>query len=157
MSSIRLPTSDRLSALCAGVVTVTGILSVDVGWGAILVLAVLAGIGTLGIVVAPRLVPTARLPGSKGSLLVLLGVVALLAWVPPLIAWLDFLATHLLSFATLLFLLGFVCAAALAWSGYTTFQAEGGVLRLGPTRQRPPLESTGISAPVTRRDVDAEP
>jgi hypothetical protein len=155
MNPLRLSTSDRLSALCAAVVTVTGFLSVAAGWGAILALAVLAGIGTLGVVVAPHLVPTPRLPGSNGSLLVLLGVVALLAWVPPLIAWLDFLAAHLLDFATLLFLLGFVCAAGMAWSGYTTFRAEGGILRLGPAPQRPPLDSAEMSGSVVP-DVDAE-
>jgi hypothetical protein len=122
---------DRLGVLAAGLVVVTGLISTATGWGAILVLAVLAGVGTLGVILAPRFAPSVRLPGSRGSLLVLLGVVAILSWIPPLIAWLSWIVEHLLSVDTIQFLVGLVGATVLALTGYIAFEAEGGRFQLG--------------------------
>ena len=143
MDLSRLSASDRLVLLTAAVVTGTGVISVATDWGSILVLAALAGIGAIGVIVAPHLAPAARLPGSKGSLLVILGAVALLSWIPPLVVWLAWIVEHLAAFDTIQFLAGFVSSAILAWTGWLAFSAEGGTLQLGARpRSTPPTETS---------------
>jgi hypothetical protein len=141
MDRTRAAANERASALAGAAVALTGFLSVVDGWGAILVLAVLAGLGAVGVVLAPRFAPSARLPGSPGSLLVLLGVVAVLAWIPPLIAWLDWIVANLVTRGTIQFLVGFVFAVILGRAGWTALQAEGGTLRLGAQPVAPAASS----------------
>jgi hypothetical protein len=157
MDLSRLSASDRLVGLTAAVVTVTAVISAANGWGSILVLAALAGIGAIGVIVAPHLAPTARLPGSKGSLLVILGAVALLSWVPPLIVWLTWIVEQLAAFNTIQFLVGFVSSAILAWTGWVAFSAEGGMLQLGaPPRSTTPTEtSPEPAAPATKSEPES--
>jgi hypothetical protein len=127
----KLSANDRHASVAAVVVVFSGLVSVLDDWGAILVLAVLAAVGALGVVFAPRLAPAARLPGSKGSLLVIAGVVAVLSWIVSTVTWLDWIFGHLLDIYTLVFLFGLAGAALMAWTGWVALSAEGGKLRLG--------------------------
>ena len=139
--------------------TVTGVISVANGWGSILVLAVLAGIGAIGVIVAPHLAPRARLPGSKGSLLVILGAVALLSWIPSLVVWLTWIVdAPPATFDTIQFLVGFVRGddPRVGQVG-SRFSAEGGTLQLGtPPPSTPPTETSAEpSAPPTRSEPES--
>ena len=157
MDLSRLSANDRILALAATVVTVTGVISVVNGWGAILVLAVLAGLGALGVIVAPHLAPSARLPGAKGSLLVILGAVAVLSWIPVVIVWLTWIVEYFATVDTLQFLSGFVAAMVMAWAGWVAFTAEGRTLRLGaPAPAVPPTETSAEpSAPSTKSEPES--
>jgi hypothetical protein len=160
MDLAKLRPNDRLGLSAGAVVAITGLVSVMNGWGAILVLAVLAGIGAVGVIVAPQLAPAARLPGSEGSLLALLGAVAVMAWIPPLIVWLDWIAGHLASLDTIQFLVGFIFALVLGRTGWVALQAEGGRMRLGP-QTTPPADDVagprpGPTAPDPRGDAGAD-
>jgi hypothetical protein len=96
-------------------------------------LSVLAGIGVLIVVFMPMMSPTTTMPGSKGSLLVTLGVIAgaaavlgLLTVIADLGDWFDYSAVR-----TIFFLIGVVGSLVLAWVGWQEFQAEGGKFTMG--------------------------
>jgi hypothetical protein len=159
----RLSANDRLAALSAVVVLVTGLVSVLDDWGAILVLAILAAVGALGVILAPQLAPTARLPGSKGSLLLIAGVVAALSWIVAAVAWLDWIVSRVVDIYTIQFLVGLAATALLAWTGWVALSAEGGTLQLGlPTPagaggagMDPP--ASGPSSPTPTSSAPVEP
>ena len=95
--------------------------------------ALLAGIGMLLVIFLPQLSPGTQLPGSKGSLMFLLGLIggiaailALLGVVSQLGAYLEFWPLQ-----TLFLLIAAAGGLIMAWTGWLAFQADGGKFQLG--------------------------
>lgn len=95
--------------------------------------ALIAGFGMLAVLFLPQLAPGTRLPGRKGSLMFLLGliagaaaVLALLGVVTQLGAYLEFRPLQ-----TLFLLIASAGGLVMAWTGWQAFQADGGKFQLG--------------------------
>jgi hypothetical protein len=113
--------------------------------------ALLAGFGMLAVLFLPQLAPGTPLPGSKGSLMFLLGliggaaaVLALLGVVTQLGAYLEFWPIQ-----TLFLLIASAGGLIMAWTGWQAFQADGGKFKLGTPGGAAP-RATGT--PVARTD-----
>jgi hypothetical protein len=103
-----------------------------VGW-----LTLLLAIAMLAIVFLPQLSPQTTLPGSKGSLMVIVGGIAAVSAALALIGslgWLGFIATNFLF--VLGWLVGIAGGLLMGWAGWQEFQAEGGKLQLGAPDSR---------------------
>jgi hypothetical protein len=127
----KLSSSDKTAAVAALVVVVTAVISVALQWGYLMVVSLLAGLGVLAIVFQPQVRPAMALPGSRGSLLLGLGVIAAAATILAGLPWFGYITRNLISFDVLQFLVGLVAAVVLAWTGWQAFQAEGGKFRIG--------------------------
>lgn len=130
------------------------------GISSIIWIAVLAGIAMLVVLFLPQLSPQTSLPGSRGSVLVLVGgigaVAAALAFLAILVDigfWLEFSAVR-----TIFFLIGVAGALLVGWIAWQEFQAEGGKFKLGASSsatvppatpsEAPPVSSqSGVSEP----------
>ncbi|HEX6129246.1 MAG TPA: hypothetical protein VF071_09520 [Candidatus Limnocylindria bacterium] len=134
----KLSSSEKMAVYAAVVVVVTGLISVVNDWGTLMLVAVLAGVAALVVVFAPQIMPGTRMPGSNGSLLVVLGGLAVLIWVVVLIDNLEWVAEHIANLDTLQFTIGLIAAAVLTWTGWQTLQAEGGRMRFGTAGESSP-------------------
>lgn len=90
---------------------------------------VLTGLAMLVIIFLPQFSPTTKLPGSKGSLMVLVGGLAALGALLALLAWLPYLGLFGGVFIGLL--LGLAGQLLMGWAAWQEFQAEGGKFVLG--------------------------
>jgi hypothetical protein len=121
--------------------------------------ALLAGIGMLIVIFLPQFSPGTSLPGSKGSLMFLIGLIggiaailALLGVVSQLGAYLEFWPLQ-----TLFLLIAAAGGLVMAWTGWQAFQADGGKFQLGtPTGASPrtvaappPADTTVSSSPMS--------
>ncbi len=119
--------------------------------------ALLAGIGMLVVIFLPQLSPGTQLPGSKGSLMFLIGLIggvaailALLGVVSELGAYLEFWPLQ-----TLFLLIAAAGGLIMAWTGWQAFQADGGKFQLGtPTGAAP---RTAAAPPPADRPVSSAP
>jgi predicted lipid-binding transport protein (Tim44 family) len=81
-----------------------------------------------------------KLPGSKGSLMVVLGGIAGVIMALALLTTLGFIFVAF-GFADILFLAAILAGLTMAWTGWTAFQAEGGKFQIGT--------SPAVAAPQT--------
>lgn len=110
-----------------------------VGW-----LTLLLAIGMLAVVFLPQLSPQTTLPGSKGSLMVVIGGIAAVSAALALLGslgWLGFFGTNLVF--VLGWLLGIAGGLLMGWAGWQEFQAEGGKFQLGATSTTAPAATAG--------------
>lgn len=131
MDFSKLSSNDKTAVASSAVVVVTGLISIVNGWGGILVVALLGAVAMLAIAFMSQSSPSARLPGSKGSLMLVAGGAAAVAWVIAALTWIEWIFGHLGDFDTLQFVIGLLASLVAGWSGWRAFQAEGGKLRLG--------------------------
>jgi hypothetical protein len=122
----------------------------SVGW-----LTLILAVGMLAIVFLPQWSPQASLPGSKGSLMLVVGGIAAVSAVLALLGSIGYLG---LFGADFLFIIGWLIGIAggllMGWAGWRAFQAEGGKLQLGnPSPSEPPAPGPG--EPEADRDPDA--
>lgn len=100
---------------------------VGAGW-----LTLILALAMLAIVFMPQLSPQTTLPGSKGSLMVIVGGIAAVSAALALLSSIGLLAFF---GSDILFvvgwLLGIVGGLLMGWGGWQEFQAEGGKLQLG--------------------------
>jgi hypothetical protein len=127
----KLSSNEKMAVYASAVVVVTGIVSLVNDWGGLIILPLVAALGMLLVLFAPSIMPNNRLPGSKGSLMVILGGVAALFWVIAALTWLDWIFGHLGTFDTLQFLVGLIASLVMGWTGWQAFQAEGGKFDVG--------------------------
>ncbi|HEX5578834.1 MAG TPA: hypothetical protein VFY43_04125 [Candidatus Limnocylindria bacterium] len=128
-----LSSSDRTIAISAGLVVIFALYALINAWGGLMVVPLLAALAALVILFLPAIAPNTKAPGSKGSLLMVSGVLAALFWLLAALTWLGWIFDHLGALDTWLFLIGF---AVSLWFGYTcwsAFQAEGGKFQFGNT------------------------
>jgi hypothetical protein len=90
---------------------------------------VLTGVAMLVIIFLPQFSPTTQLPGSKGSLMLIVGGVAGIGALLALLAWLPYLGLFGGVFIGLL--LGIGGGLLMGWASWMEFQSEGGKFVLG--------------------------
>jgi hypothetical protein len=137
MDFSKLSSNDKTAVVASAVVVVTGLISIVNGWGGILVVALVGAVAMLAIAFMSSS-PGARLPGSKGSLMLVAGGAEAVAWVIAALTWLGWIFGHLGDVDTLQFVLGLAASLLAGWTGWRAFQSEGGKLRLGSSQ-----DSTG--------------
>jgi hypothetical protein len=147
MDLSKLGQNEKLALSGAIVVLISGTLS---SWGGLLWLTILAAAGVAVVVYLPRLLPTTSLPGSRGSLLAALGILALASGVIELLRWLGWTFDTLGRFSTLLFLASLASSAVMAWAGWSELQAEGGKWVFGT-----PSAGPGTVTATPAADADA--
>jgi hypothetical protein len=110
----------------------------------------LLALAMLAIVFLPQWSPQTTLPGSKGSLMVIVGGIAALSAAFALIGSIGYLSAF---GSNVVFVIGWLIGIAggllMGWAGWQEFQAEGGKLQIGtPAGATPPPTppaSTGSS------------
>lgn len=106
-----------------------------IGW-----LTLLAGLAMLVIIFLPQSSPTTNLPGSKGSLMVLVGGIGAVAGVLALLVVLTDLGDYLSFYPlnTIFLLIGAAGGLLMGWAGWQAFQAEGGKFQVGTSSSAAP-------------------
>jgi len=146
MDFSKLSSNDKLAALGAVAAIVGAFLSFGGGgsWG------VLTGIAMLVIVFLPQFSPNTKLPGSHGSLMMIVGGVSALGAVFGILALLTVMGAFAFWGATYFIgaLVGTAGQALMAWAAWQTFQAEGGKFNMSmpsapssPPPPAPPAQS----------------
>jgi threonine/homoserine/homoserine lactone efflux protein len=127
--------SNEKLAVYGAIAAIVGILIASflagIGW-----ITLLAGIAMLVVVFLPQLSAGTALPGSKGSLMFLVGLIGGVAAVLSLLfmvtggfgAYFSFYALQ-----ALFLLIGVAGGLVMAWAGWQEFQAEGGKFNVGTT------------------------
>ena len=116
-------------------------------------LAILAAVGMLFVVLQPQIAAGMNLPGSKGSLMLILGGIAGIVMVLALLTTLGFIFVSF-GLPDILYLVAIAAAVVMAWTGWQAFQAEGGKLQIGtsgggasPAAAPTPPEPSSAPAP----------
>lgn len=122
-------------------------------------LTLLLAIAMVAIVVLPQTSPQTKLPGSKGSLMLVVGGIAGVSSVLSLFTFLNALGIlgsrgGLWSIGILV---GIIGGGVMAWSGWQEFQAEGGKLQLGTQPGTPPVAEPPKGESAEPRRDDAPP
>lgn len=142
----KLSSNEKL-AVYGAIASVVGpvLASIGFGFGAGSLTLILA-LAMLAIVFLPQWSPQTQLPGSKGSLMLLVGGIAALSAALALLSSLGWLG---LFGSNVVFVLGWLIGIAggllMGWAGWQEFQAEGGKFQLG------------TSAPGSTRTDTSEP
>ena len=128
--------------------------------------ALLAGIGMLLVIFLPQLSPGTPLPGSKGSLMFLIGLIGGVAAILALLGVVSQLGSYLefWPLQTLFLLIAAAGGLIMAWTGWQAFQADGGKFQLGtstgaaPRTAAPPprVDQPVSSAPASTSTGSAE-
>ena len=151
----KLNSNEKMAALGAVLAIVGSLVSFGAGpYG------VLTGLAMLLIIFLPQFSPTTNLPGSKGSLMVVVGGAAGIGAVLTLLAWLPYIG--IMGGYFIGGLLGIVGGLLMGWGGWQEFQAEGGKFQLGaaPSTAPPPASTDTPAAatpPEPPRDVYEAP
>jgi hypothetical protein len=128
-----------------------------IGW-----LTLLAGLAMLVIIFLPQSSPTTNLPGSKGSLMVLVGGIGAAAGVLALLTILTDLggALSFWPLNTIFLLIGVAGGLLMGWAGWQAFQAEGGKFQVGtssaatpPAAGAPPSSAPPTGTPESTGEV----
>ena len=123
----KLAAYGAIAAIVGAVLAAAGTFGFGVGW-----LGLLLALAMLAVVFLPQLSPQTNLPGSKGSLMLVVGGIAAVFAVLGLLSGFGLLG--LLSFSPLFvigWLLNVVGGLLMGWAGWQEFQAEGGKFQLG--------------------------
>jgi len=112
----------------------------------------LAGIAMLVVVFLPQISSGTQLPGKKGSIMFLVGLIGGIAAALALLTTVTQLGAYLETWAvqTLFLLIGVAGGLVMAWAGWQQFQAEGGSFQLG-------TGGTPSSSAAATRPVDSTP
>ncbi|MGI8658038.1 MAG: hypothetical protein ACR2K4_04610 [Candidatus Limnocylindria bacterium] len=158
MEFSKLSKNDKLAVYGSAAVIIGGL--VGIGAAGLGILAILAAVGMLAVVFLPQMSPGTNLPGSKGSLMLLLGGIAAAVLVLGLLSILSALGI-LLQFGglnTLFYLIAVAGGVLMAWAGWQEFQAEGGKFQVGTssTSAPPPAESHPAAPAADPTPVEPE-
>jgi len=131
MDLSKLSQNEKLALYGAAAVIVGAL----VGYGAsgLGVIALLAAIAMVAIIFLPQMSPGTKLPGSKGSLMLIAGAAAAVVLLLGLLNLLTVLGALLRfsAIATLFYLIAVIGGVVMAWAGWQEFQREGGKWVLG--------------------------
>jgi hypothetical protein len=132
MDFSKLSGNDKL-AVYGSVAAVIGpiLSSVAFGFGAG-GLTLLLALAMLFIVFQPQIAPQVNLPGSKGSLMVIVGGIAALSAAWALLAslgWFGLFGANIVW--ALGWLIGIAGGLLMGWAGWQAYQAEGGKMQIG--------------------------
>jgi hypothetical protein len=127
MNVSTLSANDRLAAIAAAVVIITGLISLVNDWGAVVFLSLAAGVVALFVVLQPQIAPAVKLPMTKGVLLLAMGAIATLVLVVVAFQWMDYILTPpIFVFDTIQYFVGLIAAIVLLFAGWRAYQAEKG-------------------------------
>lgn len=141
----KLNSNEKIAAIGAVLAIVGSVVSFGAGpYG------VLTGIAMLAIVFLPQFSPTTKLPGSKGSLMLIVGGAAAIGAVLTLLAWLPYLG--IMGSFFIGGLLGIIGGLLMGWGAWQEFQAEGGKFQLGAAPA-----SSSTPPPPAATDATPEP
>ena len=151
----KLDANEKLATYGAAATVVGGVAGYS--YSGATYLAVLLAIGMLAIVFLPQLSPATKLPGSKGSLMVIAGGAAGILMLLSLLASLDNLF-YRFGIRDILFLIAVAGGLLMAWAGWQVFQAEGGKFNIGATGSAPaaPTDQAAPAAPPAAPAAPAE-
>ena len=122
-----LSANDRLAAVAAAVVIITGLISIATAWGPLVFISLAAGVGALFVVLQPQIAPAVKLPMTKGVLLLGLGAIATVVLLVVALVWIDYILTPpIFVFDTIQFFIGVVAAIVMLFAGWRAYQAEKG-------------------------------
>lgn len=155
MDFSKLGSNEKLAAIGAVAAIVGAILSFGGGG----TFTLLTGVAMLIIVFLPQFSPTTTLPGSKGSLMLIVGGVAGIAALLSLLAILTVLGAFALYGG--IWFVGLLLSTAggllMGWASWQEFQAEGGKFNLGAASAAPPAPPAPPAAPPAPPAAPAEP
>lgn len=160
MDFSKLTQNEKLATYGALAVLVGGLVGYSYG---LTILAVLAAVGMLAIVFLPQLSAGTKLPGSRGSLMLIAGAVAGVILV---LAFLIYMGIVFTAFGVrdFFFLIAVAGGVLMAWAGWREFQGEGGKFQVGtaaaaPAAQPPPVATDTTpevaSAPAPEQTADS--
>ena len=161
MDFSKLSSNDKLAVYGA----VAAIVGAFLSFGGGASFGLLTGIAMLVIIFLPQLSPSTKLPGSKGSLMMIVGgfsgigaLFALLA----LLAAFGALGALYGGYWYLGAVLGIVGGLLMGWAGWKEFQSEGGKFQIGMTSgpgptSSPPAPPAATPPPATMAPPMAEP
>jgi hypothetical protein len=157
MDFSKLSQNEKLAVYGAAASIIGPVVASGLGFGAGF-LTLLLAVGMLAVVFLPQLSPTTTLPGSKGSLMVIIGGIAAASAALALlssIGWLGFFGSNLVF--VLGWLVGIAGGLLMGWAGWQEFQAEGGKLQLGSASTPAGSTSAGTSTTDAPRETTADP
>jgi hypothetical protein len=156
MDFSKLSSNEKLAVYGSVAAIIGGLVG---GLSGLIWLSILAAIGMLAVVFLPMMSPNTTLPGSKGSLLVVLGgiagvaaVLGLLTIIADIGSWFEVSAVR-----TIFFLIAVAGSLVMAWIGWQEFQAEGGKFNLGTASSAPPAPAPPAAPPAPPAPPMAEP
>jgi len=152
MDFSKLSSNEKLAVYGAVAAIVGSFISLSTGTGS---LGLLSGIVMLVIIFLPQFSPATKLPGSKGSLMVVVGGLAALFALLALLAWLPYLGLFGGIFIGLL--VSIAGGLLMGWAGWQEFQAEGGKFNLGMSSSSASPPPPAQSAPPPMTPPPAEP
>jgi hypothetical protein len=134
MNVSTLSANDRLAAIAAAVVIITGLISIAQDWGALVFLSLAAGVVALFVVLQPQIAPAVKLPMTKGVLLLAMGAISTVVLLVVALQWMDYILTPpIFVFDTIQYFIGVIAAIVLLFAGWRAYQAEKGATPLaGP-------------------------
>jgi hypothetical protein len=156
MDFSKLSQNEKLAVYGAAASIIGPVIASGLGFGAGF-LTLLLAVAMLAVVFLPQLSPTTTLPGSKGSLMVIIGGIAAASAALALlssIGWLGFFGSNLVF--VLGWLVGIAGGLLMGWAGWQEFQAEGGKLQLGSATTAGST-TTGTSTTDAPRETTGEP
>jgi hypothetical protein len=145
MDFSKLSSNEKLAAIGAVAAIVGALLSFGGGG----TFTLLTGVAMLIILFLPQFSPNTTLPGSKGSLMLIVGGVAGIAALLSLLAILTVLGAFALYGG--LWFIGLLLSTAggllMGWASWKEFQAEGGKFNVGMASSTPPPPPAPPAAP----------
>jgi len=131
MNFSTLSANDRLAAIAAAIVVITGLISIAQDWGALVFLSLAAGVVALFVVLQPQIAPAVKLPMTKGVLLLGMGAVSTVVLLVVALQWIDYILTPpIFVFDTIQYFIGVIAAVVLLFAGWRAYQAEKGTTPL---------------------------
>ena len=150
MDLSKLNSNEKMAGIGAVVAIIGSLVSFGAGpYG------VLTGIAMLAIIFLPQFSPTTKLPGSKGSLMLVVGGAAAIGAVLTLLAWLPYLG--IMGSYFIGGLAGIVGGLLMGWGAWQEFQSEGGKFQLGNPPSTAPPSSSDVSAARAAEPPAASP
>jgi hypothetical protein len=138
MDLSKLSSNERTAVALSAIVVVTGIISVANNWGALMFLAILAGLVVLAGILLPQASPGTSMPASSGMIILAGGVVAAVAFLTTAVDWIGWIGDHLTAFDTLQFLVGLVASLVLMWVGWKAYSEAGSKAAATSASSEPP-------------------
>lgn len=131
MNFSALSANDRLAAIAAAIVVITGLISLAQQWGALVFLSLAAGVVALFVVLQPQIAPAVKLPMTKGVLLLGMGVISTVVLLVVALRWIDYILTPpIFVFDTIQYFIGVIAAIVLLFAGWRAYRAEKGATPL---------------------------
>jgi hypothetical protein len=131
MNFSTLSANDRLAAIAAAIVVITGLISIAQDWGALVFLSLAAGVVALFVVLQPQIAPNVKLPMTKGVMLLGMGAISTVVLLVVALQWIDYILTPpIFVFDTIQYFIGVIAAVVLLFAGWRAYQAEKGTTPL---------------------------